>query len=137
MSNLDRAAHIAQRCNFKRFQVGAVLVDKNGHVLSQGWAHVPETRLTTALSMHAEIHALARAKHVDLRGTFCFVATISRKSGNRTNSRPCATCAVALRAAGVVAAVYTTGNETHETLDLEAPFYGLKLYQAERRQHAQ
>lgn len=135
MNFLDRAAYIAERCTFKRFKVGAVLV-KQDRVISEGWAHVPQMRLANTRSMHAEIHALARGRHQNLHGATIFVATVSRKSGNRTNSRPCVSCAAALRAAGVRLAVYTIAGGKQEMFDLDAPFRNLKLYSPDGRNDA-
>lgn len=124
---VDRAIKIAKRSSHKRFLTGAVIAYKNV-VYSEGWSHTSNLRLTQLYSMHAEIHALGRGRHNNLGGATCYIATISGKSGNITTAKPCLTCAIALRAAGINKVIYTVPNGETATMDLDEDLSDLKVY---------
>lgn len=88
---IDLAAKIAQRSPVRRFQTGAVIF-KEGGVLSTGWSHATERNMACYRSMHAELHAISRMDVRDTVGSIIAVATLSRKSGNRTDGTPCLFC---------------------------------------------
>lgn len=64
-------------------------------------------RMYNLLSVHAEMHCLWRAKHLDLNGCSIYIATISGKSDNLTTGCPCINCAIALRSVGIEKIFYT------------------------------
>lgn len=94
---IETAIHIAKRSTNKTHKTGAVIV-KGGIVLSTGWSHTSEANYTGLRTIHAEMHAIARAKaqRKNLLGAYIYIATVIAKSGNVVNSRPCINCAVAL-----------------------------------------
>jgi deoxycytidylate deaminase len=87
--------------------MGAVLFDPhNGRMLSNGCAHSHAGGLRMA-TVHAEQHALARAKHVDLRGVWCVVCALNAaRDGCAHCARPCGACARELYRAGVSNVVF-------------------------------
>lgn len=103
---IDEAIKIAKRSSCRRFLVGCVLV-KDEEILSSGWAHMSQMKLKEVPSVHAELHALLRARHLDLTGCTAYIATIAGKSGNITCAKPCLTCYTALKNAGIETIVYT------------------------------
>lgn len=118
---------VTKRSTHKRYQVGAVIV-KRGIVVADGCAHSSCRRLSQLESIHAEIHALARSRHLDLRGATAYVLTRSRKSGNMTTGLPCLTCAIALRSAGVENVKYSTREGVFNEMNLEDDLSHLKIY---------
>jgi len=123
LKKLEKATY---RSTHKRHMTGCVIVKKN-NILSDGCAHSSSLRLRELISMHAEIHALARGRNEDLTDATAYVMTMARKSGNLTYSAPCLTCAVALRSAGIKEAFYTT-KKGFAMLDLEKDLSHLKVY---------
>lgn len=130
-SSLKRAVKIALRSPQKRFMTGSILLTKDGHEIA-GWSHKSNVRLHNLESVHAEIHALGRGRHMNLEGATAYIATVARKSGNITNSRPCLTCAIALNSVGIKTAIYTIDNATYGVLDLTEDLSGLKVYKPHR-----
>jgi tRNA(Arg) A34 adenosine deaminase TadA len=106
---------------------GAVFVYKN-EIISNGCAHASSFRLRELASIHAEIHCLARSRHLNLTGAVAYVMTMARKSGNLTFSMPCIVCAIALRSAGIKEAIYTTENGAFSKINLEKDLSHLKVY---------
>jgi tRNA(Arg) A34 adenosine deaminase TadA len=104
--------------------VAASIIDQRGNVLSTGVSHVPNGSYAQA-SVHAEQHALARGKHLDLRGCVCVIVALHTRTRRHTScGRPCASCAEALRKAGVKHAAFfvkDTNGDLHLTSeDIEA-----------------
>lgn len=126
---LDRATVIAKRSPQKRFMTGSIIM-KNGKEVGTGWSHVSSLRLNNLYSIHAEIHALGRSRHLDLKGATAYIANISRKSGNLTLAKPCLSCAIALYSAGIRTAIYTIDNANYGVLDLTKDLDDLKVYKA-------
>jgi len=126
--SLDRAVKMAQRSPQKRFMTGAVIA-RGDREVSTGWSHMSSLRLSTVSSIHAEIHALGRGRHVDLYEAVAYIANISRKSGNVTLAKPCFSCAISLYAAGIRYAVYTIDKSNYGVLDLTKDLSGLKVYE--------
>jgi tRNA(Arg) A34 adenosine deaminase TadA len=63
-------------------------------------------------------------------GALCYTATIARKSGNVTSSKPCYACAVAMLSYGIETCIYTIsspGLVTH-TMNLAEELDSLKVY---------
>lgn len=129
---IDPQIHLAlekatKRSTHKRHMTGCVIVKKN-KIISNGCSHSSSFRLNELSSIHAEIHALGRGRHDDLTNAVAYVMTMARKSGNLTNSAPCQTCAIALRAAGIKKAIYTVDNVTYTEINLEEDLSHLKVY---------
>lgn len=122
------ATKFASRSPQKRFNTGAVAV-MDGKMVSAGWSHIG-MRLKESYSTHAEIHALGRARHLNLSGAVMFVANIAAKSGNTTLARPCVSCAVAMYSAGIRKVYYTVDSATTSILDLSIDLQRLDLYRA-------
>jgi deoxycytidylate deaminase len=125
---IEEAKKIALRSSQYRYQTGCVLV-KNGELISNGWSHKAHYKPNGLLSLHAELHAIARGRHCDLNGSVAFVANISRKSGNIALARPCLRCAIALRGVGVRAVAYTTSDGI-KWINPEDELKDLKTYDA-------
>ena len=103
---------------------------KNGKEVGTGWSHVSSLRLNNLYSIHAEIHALARCRHLDLKNATAYISTVSRKSGNLTSAKPCLSCAIALYSAGIRTAIYTIDNANYGVLDLTKDLSDLKVYKS-------
>ena len=122
----DIALSVARRSPLKKYQTGAILV-RNGIVVSNGWSHVG-LRLTACYGVHAEIHALMRARHLDLEGATCYVGTYRSRSQRIVTSKPCRTCALALLKAGVSFITYVCEGAAPESIDLNNLPIDLKRY---------
>ncbi|OAI40398.1 hypothetical protein AYO39_01455 [Actinobacteria bacterium SCGC AG-212-D09] len=125
---VSEAIAVAARSPHRRYQTGAILIGRDGAVITNGWAHPPQGTFARYWSMHAELHALHRAGHHDLRGAGCALASIARRSGRPASARPCWECARLLRDAGVRYVAYTTKAGV-EQLDLNRAEHRLRLYQ--------
>jgi len=130
---LLEAAKYSDRCTFKRFKTGCVVV-KDRKVVSAGWSHFSEIRRNDLFSVHSEIHSLGRARHLDLTGAVAYISNISRKSGNIALAKPCVSCAVALYSSGIRYAVYSIDKANHGVLDLSEDLSELKVYSSDRRE---
>lgn len=93
----------------RRFKTGAVIVGKDGKLLSVGWSHMTDRIMKEYHSMHAECHAIlrARATRKPLRGATIYVATLSGKSGSVTSAKPCRACKALILAVGITEVIYT------------------------------
>jgi deoxycytidylate deaminase len=129
---IDEAIKIAKRSDIRKHKTGAILI-RNEKIISNGWSHVPHYKVR-GRSLHAEMHALARARHLNLNSTECVVFTLSA-AGNRVSGKPCLHCAIALRAAGITTVTYSHPYFGWASLDLfdESTFDDLKVY--ERNSH--
>lgn len=122
-----------ERCPHRRHMVGAVIVNRNNEVISDGCAHTPTERLAEFTSIHAEIHALGRGRYRGLQGATAYVMAMARKSGNVVVGRPCVSCAIAMRAAGIQTVFYSTGEGKYAELNLEQDLSWLKVYRKGER----
>lgn len=102
---LVAAMSVAGRSELKRFHTGAALFDSRGVLVAMGWSHRCEVQMVRYRSMHAEHHAIRRAKH-SVDGGVAAVATMSAR-GNWTMSLPCNECRSLLEQAGITAVYYT------------------------------
>lgn len=119
---------MAKRSAMRRFGTGCVIT-MDDEIVSAGWSHMSHLQLCELESMHSEIHALGRGRHLNLNGAVAWTATVSFKSGNLTNARPCLTCSVALRSAGIKTVYYTERGTTElGYINLESDLVGLKVY---------
>ncbi len=126
---IRKALHKAtNRSTHKRHMSGCVIVNRKGDIISDGCSHASSFRLNELNSIHAEIHAVARGRHDNLRGCIAYIQTTARKSGNIVVGKPCLSCAISLRSVGIETAIYTVDNETFAGLDLEADISHLKVY---------
>jgi deoxycytidylate deaminase len=120
LNHITEAIKVASRSTIRTHKTGCIIVDR------------PHYRLRSKRSLHAEIHALARARYINLFGATAYVATISGKSGNIVNAKPCLDCAIALQSAGVTVVWFTLPNGDGNWLNLNDPatFDDLKVYVA-------
>lgn len=130
MPNIDEAKKIAGRSSIGKHMTGAVIT-LDGKIVSNGWSHVPHYKLTSKRSLHAEIHALGRARHITVSGGVISIATIARRSRNFVSAKPCLDCAIALYAAGIYDVYFTVNNDENDYLNLghESTFADLKKYE--------
>lgn len=130
MKYIAEAKKIAERSSITKHKTGAIFV-RNDKIISNGWSHVPHYKLRGKRSLHAEMHALARARHLNLNGVICYVATVVGKSGNYVSGMPCLDCAIALKAAGIMSVCFTHPFLSISELDLmeESNFDDLKVYE--------
>lgn len=98
---------IANRSPLPKYKTGALLVS-DGVVISTGWSHIG-ANLNNSYSVHAELHALWRALHLDVSGATCHTITL-RSNGTLFPAIPCRSCAKSLIAAGIET-VITDGYE--------------------------
>lgn len=124
-----RSVELAERSRFKGFGTGAVIVRKN-KIVSEGWSHMSSVRLKQLWSLHAEIHALGRCRHLDFipSSAVIYIATIRKTTHTITFGKPCLTCAIALRSAGIGIAYHSEPDGTFSMLDLESDLSALKVY---------
>lgn len=108
---LAEALYFANRCHNRKHKTGCVLYSKNGEFLGGGWAHDGEWSYGGLYSVHAEVHAVLRArKKHNLKGSTAYVATYASRSGIPTLSKPCLNCATTLVGYGIDSVIYTTSN---------------------------
>lgn len=112
MNPLLLAIKIARRSPNVRHKTGAVIVNAKDEIVSVGWSHLSERRLTSVYSIHAEHHALSRIHSSDRVLTNCriFVATITRH-GNLTSGKPCKNCQYLIDKYGITEIIYTPAFE--------------------------
>lgn len=124
---LGRAVRIAARSSLRKHHLGCVIV-QGDEIVATGWAHESQTNLCGLWSTHAEMHALMRARHLDLTGAVAYVACLSAKSGKRCLAKSCATCANELRSRGITIVHFTVHDDESGILDIEAETDTLKCY---------
>ena len=123
---------VTTRSTHKRHMTGCVIVDKSGNIISNGCSHASSFRMTELHSIHAEIHAVGRGRHIDLKGAVAIVQTKARKSGNIVSGMPCLTCAIAMESVGINTVVYSVNNNKFSIVDLEQDISHLKVYPKRR-----
>lgn len=114
---------IAHRSPLGRYKTGALLI-RDDEILSTGWSHVGSIRHASTYSVHAEMHALMRARHLDLEGAICM--TITTRGMRAFAALPCANCARALTKAGIEAVI--TDNIRYYLPTGHSASYVLKSY---------
>jgi deoxycytidylate deaminase len=123
---IEEALKLAKRSSIRTHKTGCIIA-RGGEVLSTGWSHVPPMRARR--SIHAEMHALARGRHINMNYATAYIATINGKSGNTVESRPCLECAIGLRAAGIHLATYTFYDSILSMIiDEELERHNLRVY---------
>lgn len=131
MTYLNNAIKAAKRSPQRGYKVGCCIVKKN-EIISTGVNHVPYSRPRSLFSIHAELHALAKARHKDLHGASAWVANIAH-SGNVRLAKPCLTCAIALASAGIKLVHYTIDDNNTGTVDLNGEIDSSMFYKAADR----
>jgi deoxycytidylate deaminase len=105
---IDEAIKIAERSPARKYMTGCVIANSEGDVIATGWSHTGTWRMRELYSVHAEMHALIRSRHLFFASTDqAYIATIARKSGAITLGRPCLSCATALLRSGIGRVNYT------------------------------
>jgi pyrimidine deaminase RibD-like protein len=102
----EAALGIALRSPIMSFKTGCVIVTDDD--VFTGWSHRSHISLkSTPWSMHAELHALKRARW-DVEGATVYVANISAR-GNITTGRPCReSCWPLMEKLKIEKVIYTT-----------------------------
>lgn len=125
---IEEAIRIAKRSPIKSYKTGAIITYK-GRFIANGWSHIPEFVPNRKRSLHAELHALARAHPTRVHGCVLHIATVRGKNDNITLARPCLDCAIALASSGIIAVHYTIDNERADHIYLASEnFDQLKVY---------
>lgn len=135
MVELSKALYFARRCHNRKHKTGCAIYSKSGEFLEGGWAHDAEWSYGGLYSVHAEVHAVLRArKKHDLTGSVAYIATYASRSGTATLSKPCLNCATTLVGYGIDTVVYTT-SDNFTTLYLPAALEknNLKVYKKRAR----
>jgi tRNA(Arg) A34 adenosine deaminase TadA len=117
-----------RRSTHSRYQTGCIIVNRRGKIVSDGCSHSSDRTLKELRSIHAEIHALGRGRHIDLTNCVAYVVTMARKSRNLVNSAPCYTCAIAMKSAGIEEVIYTLNNDNYKRINLNDSLSNLKVY---------
>lgn len=113
---IDLAAKMAHRSPVRRFQTGAAIF-KDGEVLATGWSHATGRNMACYRSMHAELHAISRMDLRDTVGSIIAIATLSRKSGNRTDGTPCLFCFRNIQKFGIAKIICTASGGGIRVID--------------------
>ena len=127
LSFIDRAIRIAGRSTLRKHQLGCVIA-LDGEIVATGWAHESQTNLCGLWSTHAEMHALMRARHLDLTGAVAYVACVSVKSGLPRLGKSCATCATEMLARGIEVVHFTVDDGVAGVMEIEDEIDTLKCY---------
>lgn len=114
---ITKALEASLESDYPRIKIGAILVDGNYVVSSAAntaRTHPFQFQLNRDSArdcpnhyLHAEVHALVRSKAYDLSNCEIYVARYLR-DGTLGDCRPCQSCDLALRRAGIRRATYTT-----------------------------
>lgn len=133
MEGIDYALKISERSTHRRHMTGCVIMERRKReVVSSGWSHMGTWRMRELYSMHAELHALLRARHINFNdGEYvAYIATIARVSGAVTVSKPCFCCANALFNAGIRHVVFTVGyvSDHNTPLDCSVETHSIDLH---------
>ena len=94
----------------RRFDITAIIYTKKGRVLSIGknsylkthplqYKHACKVGLPHKEFLHAEIHAIAKCRNLDIAHKI--LVTRFDSDGNPKNAKPCPVCESAIRAAGI------------------------------------
>lgn len=125
--NINLASVIARRSHNKKHKTGCVIAYPGDEVISTGWSHSGVWCIGDLYSVHSEIHAILRGRHVNLEGCVAYISTLT-KSGKRTSAKPCVSCATALVAYGIDYAICTTSTGDIEVVHLLEAIDTLKEY---------
>lgn len=81
----------AERCPLLRFRTGAVIWHPERGIIATGAAHQSDATWSSAISLHAEHHALRRGQQV--AGAEIAIVTLSGCGNWASSSCPCYSCA--------------------------------------------
>jgi deoxycytidylate deaminase len=120
----DVALAASKLSDYARIRIGAIIVHNND-IISVGFNRIKSHPIQKKYNIyrgfrnensyiHAEMAALVKTKHLDLKGASIY---ISRNNGNGENAicKPCAACMKAILDRGIRKIFYTT-NEGYEEL---------------------
>jgi len=114
-SIINKALNEATNSTDFRDRVGAVILNKKGHVISRGYnkrkTHPLQKRYANSINhhcifLHAEMAAIVRMRE---QGHTIVVAR-KTKSGRIGMAKPCPICAIAIHEAGIKKVIYTTDS---------------------------
>ena len=112
---INKAKQVAKLSDHPNQQLGAVIFDKKGRILSVGhnWhtkTHPVISRINELKTMHAECHAILGCRHkYDLTEANIFVYR-ELKNKQPALAKPCELCMKVIKLFGIKKIWYTTGN---------------------------
>lgn len=118
---IERIMKVAYRATFRseHYQAMAAVLVKGNRILSIGVNNPNKThpeqkdriankgRLVSNKTIHAELDALIRANHENIRGSTLYVIR-RKKNMDLGLARPCAACAALVKSYGIKKIVYST-----------------------------
>lgn len=109
--HFELAKKLSKKSDHPKFQMGCVIVSKN-RIVGVGFNQMKtHTKSTHAFkTLHAEISALIGNTYEDLRNCSIYVYR-ETKDGKPAMAKPCPTCELALREAGIKNVYYSIDNE--------------------------
>jgi len=104
----DLARKLSKKSTHHQHQLACVIVHKN-RVVSMGWNQkkTHSKSIHKFKMLHAEIHALLGCTYDELKGCVAYVYR-ETKNGQPAMSKPCTTCEIALKLAGIEKVYYTS-----------------------------
>ena len=122
---LNLALEESKQSTYTRVKIGAVIAQGNkviskganlstSHPIQAYWNRVTN-RLAPANNLHAEMHALVRAKRSgeSLEGATIYIARLDRNN-QLSQCRPCVACMAALTNAGIHTVIHTTPENLNQ-----------------------
>lgn len=119
---LNLALEESRKSTYHRIKIGAVIAHGNkvvskganlstSHPIQAYWNRLTN-RLAPANNLHAEMHALVRAKRLgeSLEGATIYIARLDRND-QPNQCRPCVACMAALENAGIRTIIHTEPRE--------------------------
>jgi len=85
--------------------LGAVLVDRNGQIISKAFNKRTNANYEQKLSIHAEMMCISKVHYSKLKDCVLYVVRVS-SGGRLTTSKPCRRCAKKLSDAGLKRVYY-------------------------------
>jgi|SRR3989344_335092 len=122
ISPKELAKDLLLRSDHYTFQLGAVIVDVRGRIISWGW-NTCNRGIGSRLSGHAEALAIRRANRKRLKGASIFVAGRARNTGSSITAKPCKNCQKILQHFGIVDVYFTTKSGEFLHLDLVDEYF--------------
>ena len=121
---VDKALYISEQSDHKKFKIGAILLNKQGMVLSTGYnqykTHPMMTRYNRMyckekIYLHAELAALIRNKHDD---PHTLIVARRMRDGDFGLAKPCEICMAAILETTIRRIVYTDRNLDIKIIDI-------------------
>lgn len=110
MKFFDLARRVSKNSNHHQHKIGVAIVNKNS-VISLGFNKLqthPRSKHPYK-SLHAEVHSLIGLAYNELKGCHAYVYR-ERKDGTPALSKPCPSCHMALKEAGIKKIYYSTNG---------------------------